>query len=99
LTQIDKEVLRIKIEINDVYQANHNGCSKCTNGYIDLIGLFEIVKMNKDLIRLLNSSDYYSEEVGKSINESCIISMKEYGLTLLSDGVISIDELKKTMGV
>jgi type II secretory ATPase GspE/PulE/Tfp pilus assembly ATPase PilB-like protein len=99
LTQIDKDALRINIDINDIYQANHNGCSKCTNGYIDLIGLFEIVKMNKDLVKLLNSNDYYSEEVGKAINESCIISMKEYGLSLLSEGVISIDELKKTMGV
>lgn len=93
----DKSLLKLD-NIKDVYEANHNGCSKCTNGHIDLIGLFEIVKMNKELVKLLNSSEHYGEEIGKAINDSCIISMRGYGSTLLADGVISIEEFKKTLG-
>ena len=82
-------------DMPNVYEANPNGCTECHGGYFEMIGLFEIVKMNRELIDTVNKSQYLSDELGKTINKACITNIKEYGTSLLMEGIISMEEFKK----
>jgi type IV pilus assembly protein PilB len=97
-TPTAEELLTMKAtpeQIPEVYQADPSGCSKCFGGYKDLIGVFEIIKVTRELVDMFASSDYFGANVGKLIGESCIMTFKQYCLKLLIDGVISFEEIKK----
>jgi type IV pilus assembly protein PilB len=78
-----------------IYQADPSGCTKCFGGYKGLIGVFEIIKVNRDLVDLFANNEYFGANVGKLIGECCIMTFKEYGKSLLVDGIVSFDEMKK----
>jgi type IV pilus assembly protein PilB len=82
-------------QIPDAYKADPSGCSKCVGGYKELIGIFEIIKVSRELVDLFANNDYFGAEIGKIINDSCIMNFKEYCIKLLIDGIISFDEIKK----
>lgn len=88
--------LGVKFEqIPAVYTADLKGCNKCYGGFSGLIGIFEVVKMTREIITLLNTGDHQGEEMTKAINSSCIITFKDYSTRLLMDGIISYEELNK----
>ncbi|RYX97941.1 hypothetical protein EON78_05325, partial [bacterium] len=82
-------------QITAVYKADHNGCSKCYGGYHELIGIFEVVKMSREIINLLNKDEHQGEEITKALGSACIMTFKEYASRLLMDGIICYDELNK----
>lgn len=82
-------------QIPAVYKADPKGCSKCFGGYHDLIGIFEVVKMTREMIKLLNNDEHQSEEMTKALSGSCIMTFKEYATMLLMDGIICYEELNK----
>lgn len=82
-------------QIPEAYQADSSGCSKCFGGYKDLIGVYEVIKVNRELVEQFASNDYFGVNTGKLINESCLMTFKEYCKGLLKDGIISFEEIKK----
>lgn len=79
------------------YKADHKGCTKCYGGYNGLIGVFEVVKMTRDIINLLNKNEHQGEEITKAVTTACIMPFKEYGKRLMMDGIISFEELNKIL--
>jgi type IV pilus assembly protein PilB len=82
-------------QIPAVYKADQKGCNKCYGGYHDLIGIFEVVKMTREMINLLNANEHQGENITKALNTACIMTFKEYAKRLLMDGIISYEELNK----
>ncbi len=96
----EKELSSInhKIEqLPEVYEADPSGCSKCYGGYRELIGIFEVVKISRELINLLHKNEHLGDDIGKAVNSSCVMNFKEYGTRLLKDGIISFEELDKIL--
>lgn len=88
--------LGVKFEqIPAVYTADSRGCTKCYGGFRGLIGIFEVVKISKEIIQLLNKNEHQGEEMSKHINSACIMTFKDYATRLLMDGIISYEELNK----
>ncbi|MFN8576141.1 MAG: ATPase, T2SS/T4P/T4SS family [Candidatus Sericytochromatia bacterium] len=96
LTQEELNSINLTIEeIPAVYKADIKGCNKCYGGYHELIGIFEVVKMSREIINLLNNNEHQGQEITKAVNSACIMTFKEYAKRLLQDGIISFDELNK----
>lgn len=75
----------------DTYSADMRGCHKCIGGYKGLVGVFEIVKLNKEFIDFV-SIDHYSE-LAKRFDSFCVTTFKKHGSELFADGIISFEEL------
>lgn len=75
----------------DTYTADVRGCHKCTGGYKGLVGVFEIVKLNKEFIDFI-SIDHYLE-IAKRFDSFCITTFKKHGAELFADGIISFEDL------
>ncbi len=96
LNEDELKILGYKLEqIPAVYKADPNGCQKCYGGYHDIIGIFEVVKITREMISLLNKGENQWEEIGKLLGSASIMTFKEYAGKLLMDGVISFEELNK----
>ncbi|GIW22441.1 MAG: general secretion pathway protein GspE [Candidatus Sericytochromatia bacterium] len=84
-------------QISIAFESNPEGCNKCYGGYKGLIGVFEVTPVTKEMVRILNKDEIVVENFIEEFNKSKIISLKEYGLFLLKDGIISFDEFYKLL--
>jgi type IV pilus assembly protein PilB len=69
------------------------GCDACNNtGYKGRIGLFELMVMN-DTLRELIMQNATSDELRKSASEGGMVTLRDYGLRYVLEGVTTADEV------
>lgn len=97
-TSSELHALGYKLEqIPQAYESDPGGCNHCYGGYRGLIGVFEIIKMNREIIHYLQTNQFLGDDLGKLLGVSCIMTFRDYGVRLIADGITSIEELNKIL--
>jgi len=79
---------------NTLYRAN--GCDKCTHGYMDRMGLFEIMVMSESL-KSLALQTYDASQIKKEALNEGLITLRQDGIEKVIQGTTTIEEvLRKT---
>jgi len=73
------------------------GCEKCNNtGYKGRIGLFEAVRMNKE-IEKLTTENPSEREIKEQASSQGILDMRQDGILKVVNGVTTLDELRSVL--
>jgi len=86
------------LDINEIYEPNHNGCPNCTHGYRGRIAIQEVLLINQD-IRDAISSGIRKEELRKLVYTKDVITLLQDGLFKVTAGFITTDEVLKLIEV
>lgn len=70
------------------------GCSKCSNGYLGRIGIFEVLPMTPGIEALANKKVPASELKNQAIKEGMITMMQD-GLIKALKGITTVDEVMR----
>ncbi|MGH9804349.1 MAG: GspE/PulE family protein, partial [Candidatus Acidiferrales bacterium] len=69
------------------------GCDACSgNGYKGRVGLYEVMRMTQP-IRQLVIRKANTDEIRESARQQGMLSLKDYGMMLLREGLTSVDEV------
>ncbi|MDB1123032.1 ATPase, T2SS/T4P/T4SS family [Vibrio sp. kj40-1] len=79
-----------------IYKANSEGCSECINGYFGRVGIFEVLKINKTLVKKIEHKSSASV-INETAQQTGFTSLYESGKNTLFLGLTSIEELKRTL--
>jgi general secretion pathway protein E len=88
---------KIKIpKVKYLYRAK--GCKKCNGiGYQGRIGIFEILKMDEKISRLI-SKGTLEAEIKKTAQEQGMVTMLQDGILKSLEGITSLEEVKRVTG-
>jgi hypothetical protein len=94
----EKEVFRkvLNKEVNEIYDANPDGCEHCFRGYSGRIGLYEVLNINDD-IRDAITNDLPKHELRKLVYKSGVITLLQDGLEKVVAGETSFAEILKAV--
>lgn len=70
------------------------GCSKCNNGYKGRVALFEILKIDDEIKKLINENKSY-DEIYKVAKDKGFKNLKEICMEAIEKGTTSIEEIIK----
>lgn len=77
-----------------IYDANKNGCNKCSNGYKGRAGVYEVVKVTKPISKLiLNNAD--TMELNKIFQEEGFYDLRRAALLKVKEGITSLSEVNR----
>ena len=98
-TIIENKIVKKKYKNNkdmwlDITFMKGAGCSKCRGGYKGRLGIFEVLQMNDEIRKLINSSAS-AEEIEKASKKSGMTSMLEDGIIKFVQGVTTIEEVMR----
>ncbi len=68
------------------------GCTKCTDGYVGRIGIYEVLTMN-DTIESLAVSKQPASAIAEAARQQGMITMKQDGILKALKGITTIDEV------
>jgi type IV pilus assembly protein PilB len=75
------------------------GCNDCNHtGYKGRSGVFEVLVANEEL-RHLVAQGVPSEQIRNKCKEHGMVTLKDYALTLLNQGITTVDEILRTVTV
>lgn len=78
--------------------AKGKGCTYCNfTGYRDRIGIFEVLKINKEMENLIQSSPR-SSDVESIARKRGMLSLKEDGILKVLEGVTNLEEVERVTG-
>ena len=81
------------IDVEEIYNANPNGCDKCNNtGYKGRLGIYEIIQITRD-IRDLIDKNANEEEILNKANELGMKSIKQDAAYKVLDGQTTVEEM------
>jgi type IV pilus assembly protein PilB len=78
----------------DVYEPNVKGCAKCKDGYKGRVGIYEVVKINRDMSRII-MEDGNSIELSTKARELGFNDLRMSGLVKVIQGVTSLAEVNR----
>jgi len=70
------------------------GCGKCRNGYKGRLGIFEVLQMNDEIRKLINSSAS-AEDIEDAAKRGGMTSMLEDGVIKFVQGITTIEEVMR----
>jgi type IV pilus assembly protein PilB len=77
-----------------VYEASLKGCSKCKDGYKGRVGIYEVVKITREISRII-MEDGNSLELGRQAREQGFNDLRMAGLEKVIKGVTSLVEVNR----
>ena len=80
-----------KVTTPATFEANPNGCSKCSRGHQGRIGIFELLSMDDPIMQALNSTENYRNGLA-SCHQLPVSGLRTDALTKVAAGVISLEE-------
>lgn len=100
-TPYQKKVFKMALgkDINEIYNANPNGCDKCNNGYHGRIAIQEVLEINDEIRNALNEEGLEKNDLNKLVYTSDVITMLQDGLLKVLDGSTSFDEIYRIIDV
>ncbi len=87
----------LNIDIDEIYDANKEGCPKCMKGYFGRIALSEVLLINEE-IRDAIINGYTKDKLRKLVySDKHVITLLEDGLEKCRNGLTSFAEILKTV--
>ena len=83
-------------DVDEIYDANQDGCEHCFRGYSGRIGLYEVLNINDD-IRDAITNNIKKTELRKLVYDGNTITLLEDGLQKVLDGLTSFSEILKAV--
>ncbi len=77
-----------------VFEANPKGCSKCKDGYKGRVGIYEVVKITREMSRII-MEDGNSLELAQQARELGFNDLRLSGLVKVIQGVTSLVEVNR----
>lgn len=95
-TQYEKNVFKIVLnhEINEMYDANKQGCPHCSHGYKERIAILEVLLIN-DPIREAITNGLPKRELRSLVYNGEVITLLQDGLEKVLSGETSFEEILK----
>jgi type IV pilus assembly protein PilB len=70
------------------------GCEYCGgSGYKGRVGIYEVLRMNQEIIRAQVINKANTDEIRETARKTGMLTLKDYGLMLLREGLTSVDEV------
>ncbi len=100
-TPYQKKVFKLALnkDVNEIYNANPNGCDKCNKGYRGRIAIQEVLMINDEIRNALNEENLEKDDLNKLVYKSDVITMLQDGLLKILDGSTTFDEIYKIIDV
>ena len=95
LKDLPKIIKKPDLEKINLYKAQ--GCSKCQEGYLGQMGLYEILLKNEKLQNLI-AKGAQTLEIQKAAQEAGMLTLRQDGLLKALDGITSIEEVERATG-
>ena len=98
-SEYEKNVFKkvLNIDIDEIYDANKDGCPKCMKGYFGRIALSEVLLINEE-IRDAIINGYSKDKLRKLVySDKHVITLLEDGLEKCRNGLTSFAEILKTV--
>ena len=86
------------LDINEVYEPNHDGCPNCSHGYRGRIAIQEVLLLNQD-IRDAISAGMRRDQLRELVYNRDVITMLQDGLFKVMAGFTTTDEVLKLIEV
>ena len=97
-TPYEKSVFKkvLNKDVNQMFDANKDGCDKCFRGYTGRIGLYEVLIINED-IRDAITNAMPKHELRKLVYKSDVVTLLQDGLDKVLLGETSFSEILKAV--
>jgi type IV pilus assembly protein PilB len=78
----------------ELFEANPDGCPKCSSGYKGRVGVYEVVKMTPKLQRIV-MEDGNAIQIAEAAREAGFNDLRRSGLLKVMQGVTSLAEVNR----
>ena len=100
-TPYEKKVFKLALgkDIDEIYDANHKGCSECNNGYKGRIAIQEVLAIDDDIKNAINDGKD-KEEIRKLVyGTGNVITLLQDGLEKILNGLTSFEEIYRIIEI
>ena len=100
-TEYEKKVFKKALgkDVDKIYDANHEGCSECHNGYRDRIAVQEVLEIDDDIRLALNNEKLTKQEMRNMVYTSNVITLLQDGLNKVLDGITTFEEIYRIIEI
>ena len=91
--------MALNMDIEEIYNANPEGCDKCNKGYHGRIAIQEVLMINDEIRNALNEEGLEKDDLNKLVYTSDVITMLQDGLLKVLNGSTSFDEIYRIIDV
>ena len=100
-TKYEKKIFNnvLNQDIQELYDANHDGCDECHGGYKGRIAVQEVLEIDDDIRTALNNENITKEELRKLVYTSNVITLLQDALYKVLDGTTSFEEVYRIIEI
>jgi len=101
-TPYEKKVFRLSLnkDIEEIFEANRNGCPNCNKGYKGRIAVHEVLEINDEIRNLINSDVADKEELSRLVyGTGSVITQLQDGLEKILEGLTTFEEIYRIIEV
>ncbi|WP_028469318.1 type IV-A pilus assembly ATPase PilB [Neptunomonas japonica] len=80
----------------DLYEANPDGCPKCTRGYKGRVGIYEMLPMTPEIAEVIMNNGS-SIDIIRIAQEQGFRPLRQTGLDKVAQGLTSLDEMNRVI--
>lgn len=79
-----------------LYEANHEGCSKCNKGYKGRVGIYEMLSMTQEIAECIMENGT-SLDILRVARKQGFKTLRESGLLKVANGLTSLEEMNRVI--
>lgn len=101
-TLYEKKVFKLALnkDINEIFDANHNGCSHCNKGYHGRIAIQEVLEIDEEIRNTINDPKVDRENLRNLVyGSNHVITMLQDGLEKILGGFTSFEEIYRIIEI
>lgn len=98
----EKKVFKLALnkDINEIYDANHNGCNQCNKGYHGRIAIQEVLEIDEEIRNTINNPKLDRENLRNLVyGSNHVITMLQDGLEKVLEGFTSFEEIYRIIEI
>ncbi|MBQ8534655.1 MAG: Flp pilus assembly complex ATPase component TadA [Bacilli bacterium] len=100
-TKYEKKVFKkfMKMDVDEVWDANPKGCEDCRRGYHGRIAVHEVLELDDELRAALSNEKLEKEDLAKKVYSHGTITMLQDALIKCLEGKTSFEEVYRTIEI
>ena len=100
-TKYEKKVFKkfMKMDVDEVWDANPKGCEDCRRGYHGRIAVHEVLELDDELKSALSNEKLEKEDLAKKVYSHGTITMLQDALIKCLEGKTSFEEVYRTIEI
>ncbi len=100
-TEYEKKVFKKVLgkDVEKIYDANHDGCSECHNGYKDRIAVQEVLEIDDNIRLALNNDKLTKEEMRSMVYTPNVITLLQDGLNKVLENITTFEEIYRIIEI